>query len=217
MHEQFPQIPNSNENEPDIGSATPDVERGYESKRRLLPRIYVTRSLPLRAELTDGAWFDMARDPALIRAELYAVFEQEEVEHPLCIWDYQDFGSFGVTTGAIGLEGVQTVELLAAVAQGITKHGAAFAAWAAACEHDPAQFGAFNRTYRGHHDSLAAFACTLLMRQGILDQLRLAAPEAIRAFVHIDYEAIGQAMLQRGAITTVPADTGGVWVFDANQ
>lgn len=55
----------------------------------------------------------------------------------LYIWDHRGFGAFVVTTGAIGLEGTDSIELLAQVARGIKEHGLAYAVWASVHDDDP--------------------------------------------------------------------------------
>lgn len=214
MDERCPNSHGRNEHQPDDESAT--VESGREREPQLNPRIYVTRGLPLRAELTDGAWFDMARDPLTIRAELYSVFADEETyDHEgLYIWDHQDFGGFGVTTGAIGLEGVHSIELLSQVARGVAEHGPAFAAWAAAHEDDPHLLNRFALAFQGHHESMAAYVQQLFKPLGIEELLAQAAPEGLQNFVGLDYDGIGKEMVTEGDIVAFPADQGGVWIFD---
>ncbi|MGV9834256.1 antirestriction protein ArdA [Nocardia niigatensis] len=212
MHEHQPdprQRNNNDEPDPEI----PRAGQSYEQTRPLHPRIYVTRGLPLRAELTDGAWLDMARDPTIIRAELYAIFNEEEIKNPLYIWDHHDFSSFEVSTGALGLEGVQSIELLAEVAQGITLHGPAFAAWASVHEDETLQIRQFEHTFKGHHENLAAYAKQLFEPLHIEGMLHRVSPPSIEDFIEVNYGAIGVEMLSRGDIVALPADTGGIWVF----
>ncbi|WP_280410273.1 antirestriction protein ArdA [Nocardia brasiliensis] len=213
MNERFP---NTNEHQPDDKSAPAEAEPNHERDARLNPRIYVTRGLPLRAELTEGAWFDMARDPLAIQAELYSVFGEDETydREGLYIWDYRDFGGFDVTTGAIGLEGVHSIELLAQVARGVAEYGPAFAVWASAHEDDPRLFDHFASAYQGHHESMAAYVRQLFKPLGVEELLAQAAPEGLQDYVRLDYEGIGEEMLREGDVVAFPADGGGVWVFD---
>ncbi|MBF6546977.1 antirestriction protein ArdA [Nocardia brasiliensis] len=216
MNERFPNANEHNESQDENESAPPKAEPNRERDPRLNPRIYVTRGLPLRAELTDGAWFDMARDPLTIRAELYSIFADEETyDHEgLYIWDHQDFGGFGVTTGAIGLEGVHSIELLAQVARGVAEHGPAFALWASVHEDDPRLFDHFASAYQGHHQSMAAYVRQLFKPLGIEELLAQAAPEGLQNYVCLDYGGIGEEMLREGDVVAFPADGGGVWIFD---
>ncbi|MFI9504780.1 antirestriction protein ArdA [Nocardia sp. NPDC052566] len=216
MNERCPNSNARNEHQTDDKSASPEVESAREQEPQLNPRIYVTRGLPLRAELTDGAWFNMARDPITIRAELYSVFAEEETydREGLYIWDHQDFAGFGVTTGAIGLEGVHSIELLSQVARGVAEYGPAFAAWADAHEDDPHLFDRFASAYQGHYDSMAAYVRQLFKPLRIEELLAQAAPEGLQNYVLLDYEGIGEEMLQEGDVVAYPANHGGVWIFD---
>ncbi|CAM4361316.1 antirestriction protein ArdA [Nocardia ninae] len=223
MNERFPkpQAPNEyrKDCEPEAFADEPtptEQEASHEQDKKLNPRIYVTRGLPLRAELTDGTWVDMARDPQTIRAEIYAVLTTDEATEgaPLYIWDYDGFGAFEVTTGAIDLEGVDSIELLAQVARGIEKHGPAYAAWADAHEDDPLLFDHFTSAYKGHYESMTAYVRQLFEPLNIEDMLKRVVPAVLEEFVSVDYAAIGEEMLHEGDIAAVPAEGGGVWVFE---
>ncbi|WP_081879814.1 antirestriction protein ArdA [Nocardia sp. NRRL WC-3656] len=215
MNERFPNPHAHNDYQPDI-DAQGYEESSREQPPRLNPRIYVTRGLPLRAELTDGTWLDMARDPATIATELYAVLGDDEAHAgaPLYIWDYQDFGAFDVRTGAIGLEGTDSIELLSQVAHGLTEHGPAYAAWAKFNEDDPRLFDHFERAYQGHYESVDGYVRHLLAPLGLDEVLKDALPDQLKHLAYIDYEAIGEQLLAQDDIVAVPAEGGGVWIFD---
>ncbi|MGV9751103.1 antirestriction protein ArdA [Nocardia farcinica] len=214
MNERLPHEHNNSQD--DQRPAALEAEATREQQPRLTPRIYVTRGLPLRAELTDGAWFDMARDPQIVRAEIYAALGADEATEgdPLYIWDYDGFGAFAITTGAIGLEGVDSIELLTQVARGIKDHGPAYAAWAEAHEDDPRLFDHFATAYKGHHESMAAYVRQLFEPLRIEDRVKQALPATLGEFVSVDYAAIGEEMQREGDIAAIPAEGGGVWVFD---
>ncbi|WP_433207485.1 antirestriction protein ArdA [Nocardia sp. CA-107356] len=216
MNEQFPQH-NSGDEPPDEHFESGDTEASREQQQWPNPRIYVTKGLPLRAELTEGTWLDMARDPEAIYAEMYAVLGPEETEtydaDRLYIWDYRGFGSFTITTGAIGLEGVDSIGLLAQVARGIAEHGPAYAVWAEAHEDDPHLFDHFATAYQGHHDNIAAYVRQIFKPLGIEELLARAASEGLQNYVGLDYDGIGREMVAEGDVIAFPADQGGVWIF----
>ncbi|WP_433576787.1 antirestriction protein ArdA [Nocardia brasiliensis] len=223
MNEQFPRpkarIEPPSDHEPEAlngADALAEREVSHEQRPQLHPRIYVTRGLPLRAELTDGTWVDMARKPRDIYAEMHAVLAADEATEaiPLYIWDYDGFGAFEVTTGAVGLEGVDSIELLAQIARGIKEHGSAYAAYASAHEDDPARLDHFAIAYKGQHESIAAYVQQLFEPLKIEEMLRRAAPDGLQDFVCIDYAAVGDEMVREGDIVVFPADEGGVWVFE---
>ncbi|WP_280448634.1 antirestriction protein ArdA [Nocardia brasiliensis] len=216
MNERIPNSNGHNELHAEPDAAPVEGEANRERQPGLNPRIYVTRGLPLRAELTDGTWVDMARDPQTIRAEMFAVLAADEATEgsPLYIWDHDGFGAFDVTTGAIGLEGVDSIELLAQVARGIKEHGPEYAAYASAHEDELRLFDNFAAVYKGHHESLAAYARQLFEPLKIEEMLKRAVPEVLKGFAYIDYVAIGEEMLRGGDIAAIPAEGGGVWIFE---
>ncbi|WP_157187318.1 antirestriction protein ArdA [Nocardia vinacea] len=216
MNEQFPQHNSHSAYSPETRSTPGDMEANQEHEPRSNPRIYVTSGLPLRAELTTGTWLDMARSPEDIHAEMFAVFGDDETYEAdrLYIWDYHGFGAFEVTTGAIGLEGVDSIELLAQVAQGIAEHGPAYAAYASAHEDDLRRLDQFERAYQGHYESPEAYARELLAPLRLDDALKPLLPASIRDFDCIDYDGIGQGLLAQDDIVVFTADDGGVWVFN---
>ena len=223
MNERFPQGnphheqgSNDGLTVPEQESAPSEQEATYETEPRPTPRIYFTAGLPLRAELTTGAWIDMARPSEDIYDELYAVFGEDETYGPegVYIWDHEGFGSFGLITGALGLEDVHSIELLAQVARGIAEHGPAFAVWASVHEENPSLFDHFAAAYKGHHENMAAYVRRLFETSQIDQTLRKAVPDALKDFVYVDYAAIGEEMQREGDIIAFPAEDDGVWVFD---
>lgn len=170
----------------------------------------------MRVELTDGTWLDMAREPADIHDELYTTFGTDEDAEgkPLYIWDYQGFGNFEVATGAIGLEGVDSIDLLAQVARGIAEYGPAYAAYASAHEDDPRLFDHFASSYKGHHASMGAYVQQLFEPLKIEELLKTAAPEGLQEYVRLDYGGIGEEMVREGDLVAFPAEGSGVWIFD---
>ncbi|BDT94162.1 hypothetical protein IFM12275_41380 [Nocardia sputorum] len=223
MNERFPNTDAHNTNRTEQGQTQSDDdlrryedETGHEREALRYPRIYVTAGLPLRAELTRGTWLEMARDPDYIYTELYTVLG-EPYEHDadrFYIWDHQGFGAFDVSTGAIGLDDVHSVELLSKVANGIVDHGPAFAAWASAHEDDPAQFDRFTAAYKGHYEDLAAYTRHVMAPLNLEDRLVGALPSGLEVFAFIDYDAMGQQLVRDTDLVVFPATGGGVWIFD---
>ncbi|MEV0772752.1 hypothetical protein [Nocardia salmonicida] len=85
-----------------------------------------------------------------------------------------------MTTGAVGLEGIDSIELLAQVARGIAEHGSAYAAYASAHEDDPHLFNHFVTVYKVHHESTAAYVRQLFDPLKIEELLRRVMAEALR-------------------------------------
>ncbi|WP_280328842.1 antirestriction protein ArdA [Nocardia wallacei] len=216
MNERFPNVQGHNETGIEAQPPAAETDQAHERTPQLNPRIYVTAGLPLRAELTRGSWFDMARDANAVRADLYAVFGDHNALEPegLYIWNYDDFADFQVTTGAIDLEEVQSIELLAQVARGIAEHGPAFAAWASAHEDDPRLFDHFATAYEGHYDSLASYVREQFRPADYDEILDRTLPAEIRPYASIDYEAIGEEWQRDMDMVVFPATGGGVWIFD---
>jgi antirestriction protein len=123
------------------------------------------------------------------------------------IRDAEGFGLFDVGRD-------DTIELVSQVARGIKQHGLAYSAWAKFNEDDPRVFDDFERAYKGHYESLDAYARHLLEPLHLEELLRNALPSGLDEFAFIDYDAIGEQLFARADIVVFSAQGGGVWIFD---
>jgi antirestriction protein len=125
------------------------------------------------------------------------------------IHDYEGFGP-------LRLDEYESLETVSLIAQGIARHGAAFAHWVTLVgTTQPADLELFEEQYEGHHESLAAYAEQLpedLYTLDELDTLQGTLPQALRPYIRLDIEAFALDMLYGGDIMTSEGD-GGIYVF----
>lgn len=168
------------------------------------PRIYVACLAAYNNGRLHGEWIDAAQSADelhdAVRAMLAASPEPGAEE--FAIHDFEGFGEFRVGE-------YESLERVAAVANGIAEHGEAFAAWLSYDQdRDPLDELTFCDAYRGEWDSLRAYAENLAEDIGLYD----AAEKAGSHYVTVDID-----MLTRDLdieLHTVETSQGGVFVFD---
>jgi antirestriction protein len=177
------------------------------------PRIWVGSWLDYNNGVLHGDWIDADRDDAEIWTDIQAMLarsptatETGEVAEEWGIFDHEHFGG-------LRIDEQETVSWVAKVARGITTHGPAFAAWAGVVE-DEALLGDFERTYLGHYDSVQAYAEQVFGGLAFQQLLERQVPERLRPYVHLDTEALARDLQFGGQVYVLPAEGGGVWLFD---
>ena len=160
-----------------------------------------------------GRWVDAARDPDDIHRDIRAMLAsgpaaaRGESPEEWGIFDHEGFG-------ALRIDQYESIDYVSRVARGITEHGPAFAAWADVMQDEELLDG-FADAYLGHHDSLESYAENWFDEAGydrILDHI---LPESIRRYVHLDAAALAHDLSLSGDVHVLPADGGGVFVFQA--
>jgi antirestriction protein len=132
--------------------------------------------------------------------------ETGEVAEEWGIFDHEHFGGLRIDEN-------ETVAWVAKVARGISAHGPAFAAWAGVVE-DEALLDGFQTAYLGQYDSVAAYAEQHWGGVGFQQLLERHVPEHLRPHVHLDTEGLARDLQFGGRVYVLPADDGGVWLFD---
>ncbi|MFH5227298.1 antirestriction protein ArdA [Antrihabitans spumae] len=197
----------TNEQQPHSNSG--EHEASHERINVDTPRIYVASLSDYNNGRLYGVWLDADREPedvhADIRAMLAASPEQDAEEFAI-----HDFGGFGEAR----IYEYDSIELVTRIARGITEHGLAFAAWASAQEGNEAALDQFDDAYLGHYESMEAYAEQLIDDLGYQRLLDESVPESLRPYARIDTEALARDMHLEGDLHFIPADDGGVWLFD---
>jgi antirestriction protein len=197
---------------PEDGSP-PTVERLAEADR---PRIWVGSWLDYNNGVLYGQWIDADRDATDIWADIEAMLaasptaaQDGEVAEDWGIFDHENFGDARVSEQ-------DSITRLAAIANGITEHGPAFAAWAGLTNFhgtDDETGDRFSDAYLGEYESLEAYASQMiddLGYQALLDTL----PEHLRRYVEINVAGFAQDFWLSGDISVCHKPGGGVWLFD---
>ncbi|HJQ00857.1 MAG TPA: hypothetical protein VJ851_04595 [Jatrophihabitans sp.] len=125
------------------------------------------------------------------------------------IFNSADFGSYRVGH-------YDSLNWLSQLGQGIAQHGKPFAAWANLV-HDPDQLADYDVTYLGHYDSLESYIEQRINELGYNRAFNEVVPEALRPWVKIDLAATARNLHAGGDLHAVPADEGGIWIFDGRQ
>lgn len=197
---------NSSDDEPGHGEQAPP-ER---------PRIWAGSWLDYNNGVLHGDWIDADRDDADIWADIQTMLARSptsaktgEAAEDWGIFDHEHFGD-------LRIDETETVGWVAKVARGITEHGPAFAAWAGVVE-DETLLDGFQDSYLGHYDSVQAYADQLLGGLAFEQLLDRHVPEQFRPYVRLDTEALARDLQFSGHIYVLPANDGGLWLFDSGQ
>lgn len=107
-----------------------------------------------------------------------------------------------------------------AIAEGIQRHGPAFAAWTGLVDEttppgtlDHQLLTQFEDHYLGSYMTTQQWARQEAESLGLEDTLNQALPPTLRWYVTIDYETLTRDLELSGDITAIPNPEGGVWVF----
>ena len=107
-----------------------------------------------------------------------------------------------------------------AIAEGIQRHGPAFAAWADLVDEttppgtlDHQLLTQFEDYYLGSYMTTQQWAQQETQSLGLEDPLNQAQPPTLRPNKNIDNQNLAPHHEQEGDITVIPNPEGGVWVF----
>lgn len=222
MSEKHPDQPNEqpedqrpwdpNEEVGDVYSAEIGPDGHVESAKRigdLNPRIWIACLAAYNDGHLHGEWVDAAVDEAELAAAAQRVLASSPVPgaEEYAIFDFEEFGAFRVGE-------YERLETVARVARGIQEHGEPFAVWAELHDADPGMLDSFEDAFLGEYESPEAWAREVLDDLNLDGFLRLGAiPEAIRPYLHVDYEGWARDAELSGDVHIEPAPGGGIYVF----
>lgn len=209
MHEHEP----TNENNTMSGAAEAEPDSELEPIER--PRIYVASLSDYNHGILHGRWIDASSDPEAMQAQIDAMLSASpttrqygDVAEEWAIHDFDGFDSIRV--------GEHTaLSTIARLAEGMERHGAAFAAWVAYVGETSADLiEQFEDRYHGQWESVEAYAEELL---GEMDAERYVreAPEWLQPHLKLDVEGFARDLELGGNIVAIEKPDGGVWVFTA--
>ena len=186
----------------------PDKEN--EQDKRPTPRIYVASLADYVDGRLHGSWLDASADVDELNEGVRAMLAASRLPEAeeWAIHDYEGFGP-------VRLDENESLDVVAALAEGLREHGPAFGHWAA-LEGKPgeAALEEFEHVYLGHWESLTALAEELWDDMGYQTALDEALPESLQPYVRFDSEAYGRDLELGGSVSTSEGD-GGVYVFGA--
>jgi antirestriction protein len=202
--------------ESSIATRQSRVEVSGETAPQLNPRIWLASVTDHEWGIKHGAWVSANQAVSNIRADLDLMLSRSPIAQrngrPVSAWAIfgcADFGSYRVGHH-------DSLNWLSQLGQGIVQHGKPFAAWANLVS-DPDQLADYDITYLGHYDNLESYIEQRINELGYSRAFDEVVPEALRPWVKIDLAATARNLHHGGDLHAVPADEGGIWIFDGRQ
>jgi antirestriction protein len=188
----------------------PEVPGDPETNSVGTPRIYVASLTDYNNGNLHGAWIDADSDAANIHAGIQTMLSRSPLElaEEFAIFDHDGFAPWRPGE-------YESIDMVAAVGQGIDEHGPAFAHWAELVESsDPDDLDGFDDAYLGHWRSVEEYAEDLIDGTGVfkVDDV----PDSLRHYIQFDYEGFARDMELSGDITSSEGD-GGVYIFEGTR
>jgi antirestriction protein len=172
------------------------------------PRIYVASLADYNNGRLHGQWLDAAQEPEALRAGVTEMLRTSPLPRAeeWAIHDHEGFAG-------LAIHEYEDLARVSALAMGLRRHGAAFAAWASLKGSEAAEVEDFDRQFVGHFASPAAFAERFLEDFGADSALHKHLPQWLRPYVRLDLETFGRDLDASGDFLFAEGD-GGVYVFD---
>ena len=168
------------------------------------PRIYVASLSDYNAGRLVGAWIDLDAytDVDTLHEAIAAMLAKspEPIAEEWAIHDYEGFGD-------IHLDEYESLETVANLANAITEHGDAFAAWATD-DYRRENPDKFQDQYLGQYKDRETYAQEDATLCDMLDQL----PNNLGSY--FNWEAYARDLFMD--LDDAPAPDGGIYVFDPN-
>jgi antirestriction protein len=205
----------TNEERQPIEEEPTDLGDG-ELEPRLVPRIYVASLSDYNSGYLHGSWLDAAQTVDGIESGIAAMLAGSPTPgaEEWAIHDYEGFGG-------IAVHGYEDLTLLTQLAEGLTRHGPAFASWVQVVGRDPEELQRFEEAYLGNHPSLAAYAEELLDSLGVIAEFDRWANdhlgEHLAPYVQWDFEGLGRDLDYGGDIRAHERDDGSLDVFEGGS
>ena len=180
----------------------------FERQAKPMPRIYVASLSDYNAGNLHGEWIDASSDVEAMEEGVQSMLASSHSPgaEEWAIHDYEGFGP-------LCLSEYESLSTVAALAEGIAEHGAAFAHWAALVgTSDPDALERFEDAYLGEAESIESYAEELLDDLGVLRQLDDLLPEHLQPYVSFDVAGFAREMELSGDVVTSEAPEG-VYVF----
>ncbi len=172
------------------------------------PRIWVASLADYAAGRLYGDWVDAAQEESELEEAIVGLLARAPTPgaEEWAIFDADGFAG-------LRIDEHESLDVVSRLARGITEHGPAFAAWTDIAGRDAETLEAFEASYLGEWDSLAAYAEHLFAELGYQEQLDRAVPPGMQPYVRFDSEAFGRDLHLSGEVSFAHAPTGGIWLF----
>lgn len=190
------------------GETDQNNEQGAEL--RPVPRVYVASLADYVDGRLHGRWLDVTGDVDELNEGVKAMLAASPMlgAEEWAIHDYEGFGP-------ARLDEYESLATVARLAEGIRKHGEAFAHWAGLQGRlEDAEPEEFEQVCLGHWETVEAFAESLWEGYGYQEILEQTIPENLHTYVRFDAQAYGRDLQLGGDIIASDGDDG-VYVFGA--
>lgn len=176
-----------------------------EANRHPQPNIYVASLADYNNGRLHGAWLDASQSADVLHAAVQTMLESSQTAgaEEYAVFDYEGFDPWH-------LGEYESIETIAAVANGIDEFGPAFGHYVALRGTDEAVLADFEDAYLGHYESLEAYAEEFLEDVQSLIQV----PPELEGYVHLDVAAYARDLELGGEIGSSEGDSG-VYLFYA--
>ena len=172
----------------------PDSPAAHEAavsgeRRRYHPLVYVADTTSQEQGLQHGQWLNAARTADELRTDIVAMLARSPVPHSAS-WEVQ------ASTGFAGLDLPKSADvvLISELGRGVSRHGAAYAAWVGIVgTQDREHLARFNDFYIGSYDDLEAWGRSLGEGFEWNAQLDEVVDPLLRPHLRIDYAAVAHA------------------------
>jgi antirestriction protein len=174
-----------------------------EGTRKPSPHIYVASLSDYNNGRLHGSWIDASQSPDELYAAVQSMLETSPISdaEEYAVHDYEGFGPWRPSE-------YESIETIAAVANGIAGHGPAFAHYVALRGTEEDTLSDFEDHYLGHYESAEAYAEELLDELGISIQV----PPELEPYVQLDVAAYARDLELGGDIEVSEGDDG-VYLF----
>ena len=174
-----------------------------EGNRNPSPQIYVASLSDYNDGRLHGSWIDASQSADEFYGAVQSMLERSPTggAEEFAIHDYEGFGPWCPSE-------YESIETVAAVANGISEFGPAFVHYVALRGTDEDFLLEFEDHYLGHYESAEAYAEELLDDLGISIQV----PPELEPYVRLDVEAYARDLELGGDIELSEGD-GGVYIF----
>lgn len=186
-----------------------DSEHHEQKPTETISEIYVASLADYVNGYLTGEWIDATQGIDGIREDITAMLATSKSEAPeeYAIHDFEGFGS-------LRLGEYEDLERVALIAEGVKKHGEAFACWVDHTGLDPEDWHLFTDAYLGRYESIDAYIEQMVDDLGIEAELDRIVPASFRSYVKIDKQTIRRD-LEAGDIWYMEFD-GQTLVFNSH-
>lgn len=175
-----------------------------EHDREPRPRIYIASPAPYGTGDLRGAWIDADQSPDELQRDINTRLGRFGVNaaRAWAIHDHEGFAGFELAEH-------ESLEVVSALARGITEHGPAFVAYLSWAGTDEDALRAFDHCYMGQWPSLDAYAREVAEDLGWAAELR-KLPADVQPYVYIDYDQVASFI---ACTLNVVQGNGCIYVF----